>query len=538
MAHRRGRFFKKNHFLVYTFFWFLLILLIFNNISLFAVTFKIASYNVENLFDLKDDGREYPEYIPNTGFRWDNITYKKKINNIAKVLCDLDADIVGLQEVESETALNDLIYTIKSNHCKDYGHYAIVKDKKTIPIRSAIISTFPIVKKKDIKLPGDFRDILKVDIEINGKVLTIFVNHWKSKRWPENFRIIYARKIMEEIKKLNINSDYILLGDFNANYDEFRYIKFNKRLNNTKGLTGINHILKTVSRNNLIDKFTILENLSKGYHYNLWLEIDKFERFSYIFRNRKETPDNIIISSSLFDKKNISYLDASFGVFKPLYLFNNDKINSWKRAKSGKAWHTGEGYSDHLPIYAYFTDVPFKIKDDYPASLNKTISELYKNNNTPAIIRNAALIYKYKNNCIIKRENDRAIYCYKCLDNFQILDIYDLYIHKLKKFKGLIEITSANIINKKGKIKNLDSFYITCNENTDFAKSINEICKEIEGIYNNEYLHLGKQKIKLTINKNIKIPNNKKLTLSRVRIGFLKEPTIIVEDSKEINYEN
>ena len=35
-----------------------------------AGTFKIASYNVENLFDLTKDGTEYTEYIPNTGYGW------------------------------------------------------------------------------------------------------------------------------------------------------------------------------------------------------------------------------------------------------------------------------------------------------------------------------------------------------------------------------------------------------------------------------------------------------------------------------------
>jgi len=31
--------------------------------------------------------------MPYTGFKWDNATYAKKLEHIAKVLCDLDAHI-------------------------------------------------------------------------------------------------------------------------------------------------------------------------------------------------------------------------------------------------------------------------------------------------------------------------------------------------------------------------------------------------------------------------------------------------------------
>lgn len=537
MAFERRGFFKTDKLLKSKIFITVIFLSLFNAFNLSAITFKVASYNVENLFDLQYDGREYPEYIPYTGFKWDNSTYYKKLENIAKVLCDLDAHIIGLQEIESEMALKDLIATIKNRNCKYYKYYTIVKDKKEIPVRTALISVFPIVKKREIKLSGDFRDILQAKIDIGGKKLTIFVNHWKSKRWPEKHRIVFAERLIKEIGKLKTYDDYIILGDFNSNYNEFKAIKYNYKQNNTKGLTGINHILTTVSNNQLIDKFTILKNKGIRYHYNLWLEIDKFERFSYIFRNRRETPDGIIISQGLFDDLNISYVDCSFEVFKPPYLFNNNKINRWQRAKSGKAWHIGKGYSDHLPIYASFTNEPFKIKDDYPSTLFKKISNLYDDYKGKAIIKNAAIIYQHKNNCIIKSLNDRAIYCYNCLDSPKLFNVYDLLIHRIKKYKGLTEITSANIINIKGKIRDTEKFYIECNENTNYINNINEICSELEGMYKDEYLYFGKQKIRLFMPKNIKIENNKKISLQKVRIGFLKEPAIFVDEFSQLKNE-
>ncbi|KIM08523.1 MAG: hypothetical protein KU28_03795 [Sulfurovum sp. PC08-66] len=70
---------------------------------LLATEFKVASYNVENLFDLVNNGSEYDEYIPNRN-GWDKSALNKKLNNIAQVICDLNADTVALQEIENINA--------------------------------------------------------------------------------------------------------------------------------------------------------------------------------------------------------------------------------------------------------------------------------------------------------------------------------------------------------------------------------------------------------------------------------------------------
>ena len=59
----------------------ILLVLLFCITSIEAKTFKVASYNLENLFDLTRDGTEYLEYIPNTGYGW-----TKDIANIDAVV--------------------------------------------------------------------------------------------------------------------------------------------------------------------------------------------------------------------------------------------------------------------------------------------------------------------------------------------------------------------------------------------------------------------------------------------------------------------
>jgi len=81
-----------------------------------AKTFKVVSYNVENLFDLTGDGTEYLEYIPNTGYGWTRDMANIKYTNIAGVIKDLGGDVVALQEVESKKALITL-----RDRLRDFG---------------------------------------------------------------------------------------------------------------------------------------------------------------------------------------------------------------------------------------------------------------------------------------------------------------------------------------------------------------------------------------------------------------------------------
>jgi len=81
-----------------------LILLLFT-LSLFANNLKIASYNVENLFDLESNGSEYKEYIPNSDSNWNKENFDIKFANVVKVIEDLDPDIIALQEIENENVI-------------------------------------------------------------------------------------------------------------------------------------------------------------------------------------------------------------------------------------------------------------------------------------------------------------------------------------------------------------------------------------------------------------------------------------------------
>ncbi|GJQ24147.1 hypothetical protein BIY37_08310 [Candidatus Brocadia sapporoensis] len=336
-----------------------------------AKTFKVVSYNLENLFDLTWDGTEYPEYIPNTGYGWSKGIANIKYTNIARVLKDMGGDVIALQEVESKKALITL-----RNKLKDLGvdyPYFEIADSNATSVKCAALSKFPIVEKEEIQVDlvdnEIARNILKITLDIDGNRIILFINHWKSKRGPESMRITCANTLRREIDKLKEDVDFILIGDFNSNYNEYKTFRNSGRLNDTDGITGINHILKTIKDAEMVDEKALTKQTTNEYLYNLWLEVSESNRWSYLFSGRQESPDNIIVSKALYDAKGISYSDNSFSKFQPDYLFEGKTVHRWQRAESGMGRHLGKGYSDHLPIFAYFSTEPFSFKN------NDTVSD-------------------------------------------------------------------------------------------------------------------------------------------------------------------
>ena len=329
--------------------WFLLLL----TLSLFGGTnVKIATYNVENLFDLHYNGTEYSEYIPNTIWKWNTKTYRAKLKNIAKVIVDLNPDIIGLTEIESDRALKDLQTELSRQGL--YFRYRTIADKKQTSVRNALLSKHPIRKQEiAISQSRGTRNILEAKVIIHGKPLYIYVNHWKAKSGPESKRIIYAKALKKHLDRLPKNTNYILMGDFNAHYEEHKSFIKKRKHNDTKGITGINHILKTVDeRDELYTKAT----LKNEGNYNLWMEVPSKDRWSHIYKGKKEALDHIIISPSLLTQEGSHYNEGSFQSFKPAYLFTKSKkrLYRWQRSRSRPLHHTGKGYSDHLALSAEF----------------------------------------------------------------------------------------------------------------------------------------------------------------------------------------
>lgn len=297
-----------------------------------ALDFKVATYNVENLFDLAHDGHEYEEYIPHNKHQWNEQNFQKKLDNIAKVIKDLDADILTLEEIENENVLKKLNLALGD---KAYPYIFYPSKKERSSIESALLSRFPIISKESLMIKDQARGIHRISVKIEQKTLVLYLNHWPAGQEKVEERMAYATALNGLIKKHSGN-EYIILGDLNAPY------KIEK---DDWGMALVN----------------VLKAGDKGMsHYNLWYELAERERYSHVFGKKKGTLDHILIPQVLSDHKGIDYKPSSFSVFqKPYMLDEKGNPLRWQITDKGRGEHLGLGYSDHLPISAIFQTLSF-----------------------------------------------------------------------------------------------------------------------------------------------------------------------------------
>ena len=487
-----------------------------------AQTLKVATWNVENLFDMQYNGTEYADYIPGR-HGWNSRRFKQKLMHLSEVICDLDADVIALQEVENDNALRELQQTLKRSGCN--YRYRAITNKPDTPIHNAILSRVKISHKSDIliKPNGRYRSILRVKLDTEPP-LYIFVNHWKSLSGPESERVIYAKALLKSIKRLPKGSEYILLGDFNSDWNEYR--RMDKRHNDTGGISGINQILKTTVKNHTIRCSDLKKYSSSEYiHCNLWTQLPPSQRWSHNFFGEKMTLDSIIIPPTLLDGKGWDYKMNSFGIFKPKYLFG--KYGWIKRWEIKNHRHTGRGYSDHLPIYAIFENrsgLLYKIthilekKSIEPQSSNSNIETIdidklldrFESNNIryPLLIKDAIVILKRGKMAVIQQKpQGRAIMIYG--DSYMLEEgrVYDLRVYKMKRYKGMSEITDFEIA-KRGRYRDKDSYIKRFKPELLSSRYISAVVKGIKGIYRDRNIIIDGKRYPIYFKNRKKIPPN------------------------------
>lgn len=491
-------------------------------INLFAQNFTVASYNVENLFDLKKQNTEYKEFIPFTKSKWNKKTFDIKIKNTIKVIKDINADIIAFQEIENK----DLLIFLKKK-LPQYKYHSFSKYPKS-SVGIGFLSKIKIIENKEITVKfkrRTYRPIQETTFRIDNIDFKIFNNHWPSKRVAESYRIKYAKRLQDRLKQLPKDYDYILLGDFNSNYDEMQSFRYNKKLNNTDGITGINQVLNTSLNKKYITYDDVLKT-EKKVHFNLWLDLQIEHRFSSKFRNQNNTPDNIMIPPALLDTKRISYIHKSFKVFKPKYLYKNKQVQRWKMKNR---IHQGYGFSDHLPIYAEFSTNKESRNLVKKLELNKIeinkISHLYSKTKLiePIVLKNIIVIYKNRTSAIIKQKNDKAIYIYKNAKDLKLGYSYNIKVNQIKNYNDLQEIEDFEIIKKNAKYENYKDLYLDNKTNILNPKYQNEIITNLRGIIKNRKLYFNGKVIYIySKNKELLPKNNQNILIKTGHISVYR----------------
>jgi len=262
--------------------------------------------------------------------------YDLKIKHSGEVLSDLNADIVGLCEVENLRVLQDLNRSY-TNRDYDIIHYdspdergidnALLYDKS----RFTVLNSKPI--HNSLNSNDKTRDILYVMGQYQSEVLHLFVNHWPSnyggmeKAIPK--RTATANLVKSEIAKIQSKDPFaeiILIGDFNENPDE-KNIK-------------------------------LLEDI--GLKSLMMPMMGKPKVGTYVYRGVDYLYDQIIINRGLSDKKSLTIVKNSAYILDlPKY---RQQEGSYKHYPF-RFWAGNRllgGYSDHLAIKVSIKSINFK----------------------------------------------------------------------------------------------------------------------------------------------------------------------------------
>ncbi|WP_111707395.1 endonuclease/exonuclease/phosphatase family protein [Lutibacter citreus] len=305
--------------------------------------YTIAFYNLENLFDIKNDPNTLDDdFTPKGKKKWNYKKYKRKLKKLGNVIAQLGTEksfygpaIVGLVEVENQKVVEDLI---TSNNLKN-EHYGIVHydspDERGIDV--ALLykkelfelldsETFPLYLEGENGERDYTRDVLLVKGNLNGELVFVLVNHWPSRRsgvdMTEEKRIKAAElvvSIVDKIESKEENPKIIIMGDFNDDPTS-KSIK--------------NHLV-TENFYNPMERLIDTGNGSSSYKKD-W----------HLF-------DQIIFS------KNFINVEKNKHSFKYAEVFDRYFLKEWKgkykgnpfRTFAGK-WYLG-GFSDHFPVYVY-----------------------------------------------------------------------------------------------------------------------------------------------------------------------------------------
>lgn len=303
----------------------------------------IAFYNLENLFDIKDDPHTLDDdFTPKGRKKWSYKRYNKKIRKLSQVISQLGLEqstftpaLVGIVEVENIHVLKDLTHHKNLlDHFYGIVHHdspdergidvALLYKKELFELLSS--KTFPLYLEDEDGQRDYTRDVLHVTGNLKGERMHILVNHWPSRRAgaeeTEDKRIEAAKlnlAIAESVLLEEPEAKIIIMGDFND--DPFsksirKHLVSESFFNPMERLLALGKgSLKHKTNWHLFDQiiFTknFLENKSKGH------------RFKY---------------AEIFDK---SFLKSYRGKHK----------GSPFRTYFGK-WYKG-GFSDHFPVYIY-----------------------------------------------------------------------------------------------------------------------------------------------------------------------------------------
>lgn len=307
--------------------------------------FRVAFYNVENLFDYIDDSTTLDDDFTYRGNnRWTKARYQEKQQRLAKTIVAMGGweapELIGFCEVENRYVLTTLT---QFTPLKAVGYEIIhqdSRDRRGIDVAAIYRpDKFELLDYHYYQLNFPFdtasrtRDILHVIGKLpNQDTLHYFVNHWPSKFGGEfetqpkrMFAAEFTRHKVDSIMVAQPNANIIITGDFNDEPEE------ESMLSGLKVQTELSEVKPT-------DLFNMMYPI-------------RYVTGTHSFQNEWGILDQFVVNGRLLNSRNsTSIRNRTAQIFDMDFLITEGATGATRpfRTYQGPAYIGG--YSDHLPI--------------------------------------------------------------------------------------------------------------------------------------------------------------------------------------------
>lgn len=302
-------------------------------------TFDVLFYNVENLFDNKDDTlKNDAEFLPSGDRHWSFARYSEKLKNVGKVLTAAGGwstpALIGLCEIENRRVLNDLVYrsSLQALHYKIIHQESL--DRRGIDVALLYQSNqFKPIKVRFYPHPTiKSRDILYVKgLMVGSDTLHLFVNHWPSRYGgavkSEPLRRASALLLRSKVDSLlceNSSAYILIMGDFNDYPND----------------VSMSAVLGASETGDLVNLALLSDKKLGSYkHYGRW---------GYL--------DQIIVSQTFLHREPGGWhVDPAIQrvICYPFMMEEDAKFTGAKPKRTWIGYQYHRGFSDHLPVLVH-----------------------------------------------------------------------------------------------------------------------------------------------------------------------------------------